>query len=310
MIKIKNKKLQKLIFGLGIGTFVAIVSAILTITNPLQNYHLKISNLLFTANNNPNPNILIVAIDDKSIEDNGNYENTLGRYWNWSRLYYKQVLGTLEKNGAKVVTFDLTFKEKHNGLSGKRIDEILNKIASNDLFKTIGQYSTKFPYNPDDTAFAKSLGEHNNIILLTEKDNPPLELFSSQVDSLGFPTPKIDSDSFIRQIPFKDSLTEKIIEKYNPELLKNIPLENGDLIINYQTPPYKYNSIPFKDIYFDTFDKSKIKDKIVLIGSTTTILHDTFPTPINPSMQMPGVEIHANAIQTILENSHILVLRA
>ena len=138
MIKIKNKKLQKLIFGLGIGTFVAIVSAILAITNPLQNYHLKISDLLFTANNNPNPNILVVAIDDKSLKDDTKYEKTLGRYWNWPRLYYAEVLDTLEKNGAKLVALDISFGEESNNISRKTLESIFKSTPENKISKQWG----------------------------------------------------------------------------------------------------------------------------------------------------------------------------
>lgn len=57
-----------------------------------------------------------------------------------------------------------------------------------------------------------------------------------------------------------------------------------------------------------------LKGKIVLIGSTMHELHDNFPTPFleyrnsegdKVKAEMPGVEIHANAIATILANRYL-----
>ena len=72
--------------------------------------------------------------------------------------------------------------------------------------------------------------------------------------------------------------------------------------------------IPSGIKYSDVF-----KDKIVLIGSSMHELHDNFPTPFlehrNRSgdkvlVEMPGVEIHANAILTILSGQYLSQLSA
>lgn len=45
--------------------------------------------------------------------------------------------------------------------------------------------------------------------------------------------------------------------------------------------------------------------KIVLIGEVWTVLHDTHFTPINFKYKMPGVEIHANIVTSLLYESYL-----
>src|SRR4029450_4087873 len=45
--------------------------------------------------------------------------------------------------------------------------------------------------------------------------------------------------------------------------------------------------------------------KIVLIGSTSEVMHDVFPTAFAPAGTMPGVEIHANALETFIRGDPI-----
>lgn len=61
----------------------------------------------------------------------------------------------------------------------------------------------------------------------------------------------------------------------------------------------------------------KLRDKIILIGATMQELHDNFPTPFleyttvegtKAKAEMPGVEIHANALHTILNKDYLTKL--
>lgn len=80
---------------------------------------------------------------------------------------------------------------------------------------------------------------------------------------------------------------------------------NEGIFINY-TQSVNFQKISFSDVYNDNGDYNKqkewVKNKIVLIGSTALGLHDEFVTP-NGIMQ--GVFLHANMINTIINENFI-----
>jgi adenylate cyclase len=68
--------------------------------------------------------------------------------------------------------------------------------------------------------------------------------------------------------------------------------------INFVGPEGRIKQIPFADVYSGDFDERAVKGKIVVVGATNETLHDIHQT--SSSKAMPGPEIHANAIATIL----------
>lgn len=95
-----------------------------------------------------------------------------------------------------------------------------------------------------------------------------------------------------------------------------IPVDSeGCFAIKYLgTEPGKiFEPLPYESIYHGYIDSDyykqqeqkknsliSLRDKIVLIGDTTTLGHDVVLTPLK---EMAGVEVHAHAIATILRNS-------
>lgn len=92
-----------------------------------------------------------------------------------------------------------------------------------------------------------------------------------------------------------------------------IPLEDGQMLINY-SERLDYSTkriqsgqiviVPFMDLWTGAADYSTLlKDSIVLIGVRFDSSEDKYFTPVDPANKQYGVMIHAQAIQTILDQA-------
>jgi len=73
----------------------------------------------------------------------------------------------------------------------------------------------------------------------------------------------------------------------------------GEHPIDYAGPPGTIREIPFLDVLDGRFDRELVRGRIAVVGATALTLKDSWPTPAGDAL-MPGPEIHANAIQTVL----------
>ncbi len=95
--------------------------------------------------------------------------------------------------------------------------------------------------------------------------------------------------------------------EFGPKLIVH-PDELSRLMVNYHGPARTYPYVSFADAALNKFPKGTFKDKIVLIGASATGIGDARATPFG-GIDFPGVEIHANLIDNIL-NQQFLVHHA
>jgi adenylate cyclase len=81
--------------------------------------------------------------------------------------------------------------------------------------------------------------------------------------------------------------------------LRTDPL--GQMLINYQGPWGTFRHYSIADVLEKKFTPGTFKGKLVLVGATATGIGDLRPTPFGGS-NYPGVEIHANTIDNILND--------
>ncbi|MFC1478532.1 CHASE2 domain-containing protein [Candidatus Margulisiibacteriota bacterium] len=250
-----------------------------------------------------NKDIVIVAIDDESI-------GWLGS-WPWSRAMHSQLIEVLEKGGAKLIGFDILFDSP-------------SSIKDNG-----------------DAQFSKSIQEAKIPIVLTSiqvvneqgvcMNRPPLPQFTKN-DCVGFADPFVDADGFVRSLyPLKlfqgEEMTSftisvlKALEQTDTITYQNntitvgrhnIPLDRGKFLINFAGPAHWIKTVPYDRVVDGSIldhEPDVFKDKIVLVGATAIILQDVFYTPFfnfqGQKKRMPGVEIRANELATILDGRYI-----
>jgi adenylate cyclase len=68
--------------------------------------------------------------------------------------------------------------------------------------------------------------------------------------------------------------------------------------IDYYGPAGTFNAVSFWKVYERKFPLGLFRNKVVVVGASVPSLHDVAPT--STSSQMPGVEVQANAITTVL----------
>ncbi|MHB8502006.1 MAG: CHASE2 domain-containing protein [Candidatus Acidiferrales bacterium] len=78
----------------------------------------------------------------------------------------------------------------------------------------------------------------------------------------------------------------------------------GQMLINYQGPWGTFHHYSIADVIQKKLAAGTFKGKLVLIGATATGIGDLRTTPFGGT-NYPGVEIHANAIDNILNNRFI-----
>ncbi|MBI3638333.1 adenylate/guanylate cyclase domain-containing protein [Candidatus Wolfebacteria bacterium] len=245
----------------------------------LQSYNSKITDNFFLPQK-PNPDILIIGIDDKSLQE-------IGR-WPWDRTVHAELINSLIKASPKVIALDINFFEP----SGLNNDEKLEKTAQNP--KVI--FSSE----------AESLKLENDK-WRGEKILKPI--FNVGENQLGYENIIIDADGVVRRIPSLIQSENKIFNSFSAAVSKAASGKNYSLpqtlTVNFRGKAGTFPVISYADALKGKIPREKFSGKIILVGPTAPDFHDQYIVPTSKKNLMNGVEIHANAINTIMSGDFI-----
>ncbi|MBF0100419.1 MAG: CHASE2 domain-containing protein [Desulfobacterales bacterium] len=289
--KIRIEHIQHLVFLIINLLLPLAIFIIVPITGPGQTLSFKWLDFLylFRGSQEPPDNILIVAIDEPSFSE-------IGLHWPWPRTLHAQLIEKLSSLGAKAIAFDIMFVEPSEDPEDDQALADAARKAGNVIFgKTISQIKRQ------------DFSETRTI--------EPLPLFAESAASVALVNFWPDSDGFIRHgmqkigsIPTL-SLAAAQISGYYKNNINNSD-DNSSFLIDFIGPTGSMQIKSYYQVLIDAVPKELIKDKIVLIGfaSDTAVeierAVDAFPTPFFSFTRKPmfGVEIHANALNTLLNH--------
>lgn len=249
------------------------------------------------------PNIIIIEIDDKSLEEFGR--------WPWTRGYHAAMLDIIEDYDPAVVVFDILFSEPQ----AEHPEE--DKLLAYQSKKLGNVFHAAF-FDLKEDKF--TIGRHLKAI----KATLPLPELITSSKGAGFVNILVEPDGKVRKMPLFLKYENKTyasldllaaayyLGKDAAEL--NIPTDkDGMMWLNYAADFQKFKRISFSDIAysFDQIQKgekpdvdlSALKDKLILIGLTATGAEDFWPTSVSPLY--PGIGIRAISINTILQRDFL-----
>lgn len=268
-------------------------------------------------------NIVIVGIDDRSIEK-------VGR-WPWDRSKLASLIDSLRNMGAKVIMLDIILSEasKTDGLLARSI-----KRANNIILPIV------FDFKGDIRRVGNNVLEEQAIPFVRKADRfrifpplsaksalLPLDEFSKAARALGHINMFADEDGVLRREvlaiefggEFYPSIALQVVRVYLGLPIESLIIEAtegihlgeifvptdfwGRIPIFYYGPQGTFPHLSASDVMDGKVEENKIRGKIVIVGGTAAGLYDLRVTP--PSPQMAGAEKHANVIASLLNKDFI-----
>ncbi|MDZ7265486.1 MAG: adenylate/guanylate cyclase domain-containing protein [candidate division KSB1 bacterium] len=271
--------------------------------------------------------IVLVTIDDQSLV-------SLQKKWPFPRAYFARAIENLAAAGAGFIILDVEFTEPSatNPFDDYQLAQAIRKFPRVVLAgKVVTEYHrsgtiNQFPLKPlPELLAAGARWGYANIHLDEDGFLRRYSLFHQLHGTTYFPL-AVEALAAIQKVPGQtanfDAQGQLVVGKIH------IPFNaDGSILINYSGaaqhfPTYSFANIlddaqfSLPDVNEDTdiFEQYKaagiFKKKIVIIGAGADELQDNRLTPFfnfdGSRRLMPGAEIHANALQTILTGDYIV----
>jgi len=295
-----------LLWGTAVLVFLVQILALLpNVTTPLERLEYSTRDFMMRlrgARETPG-NIVIIAIDDFSF-------NWTGFQWPWSRSYFAEIVEQVNKGGGKVVGLDIFLFEPDQN-------------------------------SENDAAFSAALDEASAAVSVVQifQDNmdgftvatlsQPLPSYMEVLDGSGITAFARDEDAVVRSVKAFETYNEKIYFHWAFEVARlylgveppsnptsagiqfngqTIPLRAGQILINFAGPAQTYPTYSAANVHDGVVleeNPDAFRGKIVLIGATTVTMQDVYPTPFSAQVPTAGVEIVANAIDTLIGGTYL-----
>jgi adenylate cyclase len=220
----------------------------------------------------PPPDLAVVRIDDVTFDE-------LDLQWPFPRSRHGRVIRRLKADGAKVIAYDVQFSEPSADPAEDNEFMDAARAAGNVVFATT------------------EVGEAGEPNFLGGDEG--IEYARTRLGNGNFDD---DPGGIIRRVPYEldglKSFAVAAAERSTGRQVRRFSRDNR--LIDYHGPVGTIPGVPFSHVLNGQFERGLFRDKIVVVGPWAPSLQDVHPVSFGDDL-MPGPEIQANAIATILD---------
>ncbi len=313
-------------------------SLLLSISETVNKVELSVRDSFFeirdTLSVEDSPIVLVAVSEEADAE--------IPEKWPWPTSVHAKLVENLNRAGAKAILFDILFSQNDefdrsndtlfaetiatygNVVLAGEIEQIVTadgierepifpiRVLQDNSPNPLGLVSTN-PYIDGYVrtySFGRNYLDKSYLMLGIEG----LKVYADIPDSAVSPLDPNSTDPIFRIGEYevvRENLNSFIINYYGPEGI--FPQYSYEQVIDDPS----YTTVMEEDAFeMNIFDDPEFgvgllydevfKDKIVIVGSTMPVLQDFHPTPFSTAdFPRPGFEIHAHALQTILDGNYI-----
>lgn len=270
--------------------------------------------------------VVILDIDEKSVKK-------LGSFKGWNRALYSDLITKIEKKKPKVLGFDILFLDRNRGDSTLISSFSKLPIVTGYEFTNPDPYNFIYPdstFNYDHRLIKRSLDFTIDGVSKREILNFGAEDIQLNSKSSGHLMIDQDRDGVTRKVPLFVQYLDRLYPSFSLSLvleslgaqLSDIHFENDCVAIETKdqkitipvdnqlryTIPYSgtwktFRTISFSDVMSKYIGRKTFKEKVLIVGTSKQGLYDLRTIP--GGYRIPGVEIHANIINGILNQKWI-----
>jgi adenylate cyclase len=219
----------------------------------------------------PPPDLAVVRIDDVTFDE-------LNLQWPFPRSSHGEVIRRLKADGAKVIAYDVQFSEPSEEPEEDNAFMDASRAAGNVVFATT------------------EVGEQGEPNFLGGDEG--IEYARARVGNGNFDD---DPGGIIRRVPYEldglESFSVAAAERATGREVE--PFSGNTHLIDFHGPVGTIPAVSYSRVFNGAFEPGLFRDKIVVVGPWAPSLQDVHPVSFGDDL-MPGPEIQANAIATIL----------
>jgi adenylate cyclase len=245
--------------------------------------------------------VVIVTIDESTFTE-------LHKQWPFARALHAQLIRNLMAGKPRLIAFDVIFDTPSS--AGPEDDNVFAEAiasAGNVVLAAAFETDEQRDVRGDD---GRTFKVDRGVTVL------PLEMFTRGAAAVAAINAYTERGAYVRRVglqltpddrrvppmPLFDAALHTLLAKSRYPVA---PLPKTPVLIYFRGKPNTYPWFSYHRVLRGEVDAAEWKDKIVLIGPTSPILQDLFATPFAGSRIMPGVEIHANALETLVRGDYI-----